>query len=167
VAYEDAAAYAAWVGKELPTYYAGDDSDVKVLLGGILAAFAAVTVDAYGAAAESFVREGEHPTLSRQFRECAYRPMIELLRYLEANGFTTYIASGGDRDFMRPITDEIYGIPPERVIGSSSALRYDEEAGTLAYLTQPDVLDDGADQAGAHLEPNRAPADPRGRQFKR
>ena len=69
--------------------------------------------------------------------------MVELLRYLEANGFTTFIASGGDRDFMRPFADDIYGIPPERVIGSSNALRYDDEAGTLAYLAEPDVFDDG------------------------
>ncbi len=71
--------------------------------------------------------------------------MIELLRYLEANGFTTFIASGGDRDFMRPVTEEIYGIPAERVIGSSNALSYqeDEHGGTLVYLAQPDVFDDG------------------------
>ena len=48
--------------------------------------------------------------------------MVELLRYLEANGFTNYIASGGDRDFMRPVTEDVYGIPSERVIGSSNAL---------------------------------------------
>ena len=48
--------------------------------------------------------------------------MVELLRYLEANGFTTFIASGGDRDFMRPFADDLYGVPPERVIGSSNAL---------------------------------------------
>jgi hypothetical protein len=67
------------------------------------------------------------------------------LRFLEANGFTTFIASGGDRDFMRPVTEEIYGIPAERVIGSSNALSYqeDEHGGTLVYLAQPDVFDDG------------------------
>ena len=65
--------------------------------------------------------------------------------HLEANGFSTYIASGGDRDFMRPVTEEIYGIPAERVIGSSNALSYqeDEHGGTLVYLDQPDVFDDG------------------------
>ena len=52
--------------------------------------------------------------------------MIELLRYLEANGFTCYIASGGDRDFMRAIAEDLYGIPPERIIGSSQALEYSE-----------------------------------------
>ena len=72
-------------------------------------------------------------------------PLIELLRYLEANGFSTFIASGGDRDFMRPITEEMYGIPAERVIGSSNALSYqeNEHGGTLVYLAQPDVFDDG------------------------
>jgi hypothetical protein len=71
--------------------------------------------------------------------------MVELLRYLEANGFTNYIASGGDRDFMRPVTEEIYGIPSERVIGSANALRYleDEDGGTLTYAAEPDVFDDG------------------------
>lgn len=71
--------------------------------------------------------------------------MIELLRYLETNGFTNYIASGGDRDFMRPVTEEIYGIPSEHAIGSSNALRYqhDESSGNLMYLAEPDVFDDG------------------------
>ena len=65
--------------------------------------------------------------------------MVELLRYLEANGFTSYIASGGSRDFMRPIADEMYGIPPERVIGSSNALRYDEDehGGSVATTRSP------------------------------
>src|SRR5437763_1339535 len=74
------------------------------------------------------------------------KPMpIELLRHLEANGFTNYIASGGDRDFMRPVTEELYGIPAERVIGSSNALRYldDEHGGTVSYAAEMDVFDDG------------------------
>ena len=78
-------------------------------------------------------------------RDCGYAPMVELLRYLEANGFTTFIASGGDRDFMRAITGEIYGIPPERVIGSTNALQYQDgpDGGTIVYLAKPDVFDDG------------------------
>jgi hypothetical protein len=71
--------------------------------------------------------------------------MVELLRYLEGHGFTCYIASGGNRDFMRAITAEIYEIPPERVVGSSNGLRYtdDEHGGAVAYLAEPDVFDDG------------------------
>ena len=66
--------------------------------------------------------------------------------YLEANGFTNYIASGGDRDFMRPVTQEIDGIPPERVIGSSNALRWsdDEHGGSVApsRLREPTLTDE-------------------------
>jgi len=71
--------------------------------------------------------------------------MVELLRHLEANGFTCFIASGGSRDFMRAVTGELYGIPPERVVGSSNGLEYtdDDHGGSLAYLAQPDVFDDG------------------------
>jgi phosphoserine phosphatase len=134
-----------WLGAVIEKHYAGDDSDVKVLLGGILQAFAGWTVDEYASAAETFLLHGKHPSLGHAFHDCGYVPMIELLRYLEANGFTNYIASGGDRDFMRPLTQTIYGIPPERVIGSSNGLRYqeDEYGGSIVYLAEPDVFDDG------------------------
>ena len=71
--------------------------------------------------------------------------MVELLRYLDANGFTNYIASGGDRDFMRPVTWSMYGIPAERVIGSSNALAYadDEHGGTISYQAAMEFFDDG------------------------
>jgi len=134
----------AWLGNVITKHYHGDDNDVKVLTGGIIRAFAGMTVEEYSDAAGAFLR-GRHPTIDREFRECGYLPMIELLRYLETNGFTNYIASGGDRDFMRPITEEVYGIPSERVIGSSNALTYqeNEDGGSVVYLAQPDVFDDG------------------------
>jgi phosphoglycolate phosphatase-like HAD superfamily hydrolase len=142
------AAYAkdlGWLGDVVTKHYHGDDSDVKVLLAGIMQAFAGMDVDEYHASAHAFLHEGRHPTLDRAFHECGYLPMVELLRYLEANGFTAYIASGGDRDFMRPVTHAIYGIPSERVIGSSSALRYepDDHGGSIVYLAELDVFDDG------------------------
>jgi FMN phosphatase YigB (HAD superfamily) len=135
----------AWLGDVVTRHYAGDESGVKVLLGGILQAFAGMDVEDYQADAHAFLHSGRHPTLGSTFAECGYVPMIELLEYLTANGFTSYIASGGDRDFMRPITEALYGIPSERVIGSSNALRYvpDEHGGSVVYLTEPDVFDDG------------------------
>jgi hypothetical protein len=135
----------AWLSDVITKHYHGDDSDVKVLMGGMIQAFAGQSVEHYSGAAEAFLRGGKHPTLGRAFHECGYLPMIELLGYLEANGFTNYIASGGDRDFMRPVTEDIYGIPSERVIGSSNALAYvdDEDGGTVSYLATPDVFDDG------------------------
>jgi haloacid dehalogenase-like hydrolase len=135
----------AWLGDAITKNYQGDDSQVKVLMGGILQAFAGQTVEEYSSAADAFLRGQEHPTLERSFHECGYVPMIDLLRYLESHGFTNYIASGGDRDFMRPVTGEIYGIPAERVIGSSTGLAYvdDEHGGSVSYLASMDVFDDG------------------------
>lgn len=135
----------AWLGNVITKHYKGDDSDVKVLIGGMLKAFEGMSVDAYCADATTYLTTGRHPTLERTFNACGYAPMIELLRYLEANGFTNFIASGGDRDFMRNVTSEIYGIPPERVVGSSNALRYIEgpDGGSIVYEARPDVFDDG------------------------
>jgi hypothetical protein len=135
----------AWLGGVITKHYHGDDSDVKVLMGGILQAFAGMIVEEYVDAAGTFLSSGQHPTLGRIFQECGYQPMVELLRYLEDNDFSNYIISGGDRDFMRAVTREIYSIPPERVVGSSSGLRYqeDEHGGSIVYLAEPDVFDDG------------------------
>jgi phosphoserine phosphatase len=135
----------AWLGGAVTKHYAGDDTDVKVLLGGVVAAFANWTVEAYQAEAEAYLRDARHPSLGRLLREYTYVPMVELLRHLEANGFTAYIASGGSRDFMRSVADAIYGIPPERVIGSSTELGYreDDHGGSVVYRAAPDVFDDG------------------------
>ena len=74
--------------------------------------------------------------------------MLELLDYLAANGFSNYIVSGGGRDFMRPISQEVYGIPRQRVIGSSAALGYtsDERGGTITHKPELDYLDDGPEK---------------------
>jgi len=135
----------AWLGGAIEKHYVGDDSDVKVLMGGIVQAYAGLTVEEYAAAAAAFLDDALHPTLGRRLRDGWYVPMVELLRYLEANGFTCFIASGGSRDFMRAVTQELYDIPPERVVGSSFGLAYteDEHGGSLAYVAEPDVFDDG------------------------
>ena len=134
-----------WLGKVIDEHYAGDDTNVRTLLGGVLAAYAGMSVDDFEARADAFLRTAQHPTLGRGYLECAYAPMVELLGYLEENGFSNYIASGGGRDFMRPISLEVYGIPRDRVIGSASALEYtsDERGGTITHKADADYLDDG------------------------
>ena len=102
-----------WLGDVVTKHYHGDDSDVKVLIVGMLKAFEGMPVEDYSASAAAFLGRAHHPTLKRRLRDCGYAPMVELLRYLESHGFTNYIASGGDRDFMRPITQELYGIAPD------------------------------------------------------
>jgi len=134
-----------WLAEVLAEHYAGDDANVRVLLGGVLAAHSEISVDRFEAAADSFLRTTRHPTLGRGYLECAYAPMIELLDYLQANGFSNYIASGGGRDFMRPISQDVYGIPRDRVIGSATALEYvsDDNGGTITRRAEADYLDDG------------------------
>src|SRR5262245_66019599 len=78
----------AWIGGAVTKHYAGDETDVEMLIGGLLKAFAGMGVDEYAAGAREFLTGGSHPTLGRTFAECGYQPMVELLRYLEANGFT-------------------------------------------------------------------------------
>jgi phosphoserine phosphatase len=135
----------AWLGAVVAQHYAGDGTNVKVLGAGILAAYAGMSVEDFEAKSDEFLRSAQHPTLGRGYLRCAYAPMLELLDYLAANGFINYIASGGGRDFMRAISQEMYGIPRERVIGSSAALVYtsDDRGGTITHTSEPEYLDDG------------------------
>jgi phosphoserine phosphatase len=129
-------------------HYAGDDRNIPVLAGGVVAAFSGVSVEDFEARSDAFLRGAQHPTLARGYLECAYAPMVELLGYLAARGFSSYIVSGGGRDFMRPISQEVYGIPRQRVIGSSVALAYttDERGGTITHRAEADYLDDGPEK---------------------
>ncbi|MCJ7659313.1 MAG: haloacid dehalogenase-like hydrolase [Anaerolineales bacterium] len=134
-----------WLGGAITKYYQGDDSDVQVMLGGILSLAEGQAVEQVEAAAKDFIENERHPTLGLAYRECIYQPMIELLRYLEANGFINYIVSGGGRDFMRGFAQDLYGIPRERVIGSTVAYRYVEsdDGGEIVQQAVLDVIDDG------------------------
>ncbi|MBU9766379.1 haloacid dehalogenase-like hydrolase [Mycobacterium sp. TNTM28] len=131
----------AWFGDAVTKHYNGDDSALKILAGGILSAYAGLSVEDHAAKIKAFFAEAQHPTLGRPYTACGYAPMVELLRYLEANGFTNYIASGGGRDFMRPVTSSMYGIPPERIIGSSVGLDFVD--GQLKTTATPEFLNDG------------------------
>jgi phosphoserine phosphatase len=135
----------AWLGAAMVKHYRGDDRDLKLLMDAVPKAFDNMSVEVYAAAVTEFFASADHPTLGRPYRGCGYQPMVELLRYLEANGFATYIASGGDRDFMRPVAEALYGIPPERVIGSALAIDYREKAdGTdVLYKAEMEFFDDG------------------------
>jgi phosphoglycolate phosphatase-like HAD superfamily hydrolase len=137
-----------WFGNAITKHYQGDDSDVKVLAGAVMSLHQSMTVEQHAARVSAFFAEARHPTLDRPYQACTYAPMVELLRYLEANGFTCYIVSGGGRDFMRPITSTIYGIPPERVVGSAQGLKFEGSDGHGDLLIQPtlDIWDDGPEK---------------------
>lgn len=130
-----------WFGEAVTKHYNGDDSAIKALAAAILSAYEGLTVQEHADRVKAFFAAATHPTLNRPYTRCGYAPMVELLHYLESNGFTNYIASGGGRDFMRPVTMQMYGVPPERVIGSSVGL--DFRGGHLVTTSKPEFLDDG------------------------
>jgi phosphoglycolate phosphatase-like HAD superfamily hydrolase len=140
-----------WLGDAMVKHYDGDDADLGVLLAEEEVAFEGMSVEGFGAEVMTWLGTAAHPLLHRPYLFCAYVPMMELLRFLEANGFATYIASGGDRDFMRPFAEQIYGIPPERVIGSALGLDFrggsgsgeDEDDTELMYKSKMEFVDDG------------------------
>jgi phosphoserine phosphatase len=137
-----------WLGEVITKHYNGDDRELPVLAAGVLQAFAGITVEDFEAQADRFLRSTQHPTLGRSYLACGYAPMVELLGYLDAAGFRNYIASGGGRDFMRPISQELYGVPRQRVIGSSVSLAWNDDGhgGTIVHMPEVDVLDDGPEK---------------------
>jgi phosphoserine phosphatase len=134
-----------WFGAAITEHYAGDDAKAQALLGGISATYAGIDVEDFVARSGSFLRRTHHPTLGRGYLQTAYAPMVELLGYLEANGFSNHIVSGSGADFMRPISEEVFGIPPERVIGSTTALEYTSDDTGCALIRKAALgfLDDG------------------------
>ncbi len=131
----------AWFGDAVTKHYNGDDSAFNALAGAIFSAYRGLPVEEHAQRVRQFFDAAVHPTLKRPYTACGYQPMVDLLRYLEGNGFTNYIVSGGGRDFMRPITTAMYGVPPERVIGSSVGLDYAD--GNLVTTSTPEFLNDG------------------------
>ena len=110
-----------------------------------LATHTGMTTDAFAKTVTDWLATAEHPKFHRPYTECVYQPMLELLAFLRANGFKTYIVSGGEQEFMRPFTEKVYGIPPEQVIGTQfkSAYRINGSAPEIGRLPQILSVDDG------------------------
>jgi hypothetical protein len=92
-----------------------------------------------------WIATAKHPITKRLYTEMVYQPMLELIGYLRANGFKTFIVSGGGIDFMRPWTERVYGVPPEQVVGSSGKTKFELRDGkpVLMRLPEVDFVDDG------------------------
>jgi phosphoserine phosphatase len=137
-----------WLDATMISHYRGDDADFGLLMRAVEGAFVGMSVHSYAEESARWLRDAVHPMLGRPYLSCAFVPMVELLRYLESNGFATYIASGGDRDFMRPLAEQLYGIPPERVIGSAFEieLRMGEDDTDLLYKSKIEFFDDGPEK---------------------
>lgn len=120
----------------------GDAGSMRVLA----AAHAGMTGDQFAVLVHEWFESASDPRFNRPYADLAYQPMLELLAYLRANGFKTYLVTGGDVEFVRDVAQRMYGIPPEQVIGSTVKYRYGQSNGavSLTRLAQIDTLLDGS-----------------------
>ena len=121
--------------------------DVKGALAGgehaileiIVATHTGMTTAEFEKIVADWIATAQHPKFKRPFTECVYQPMVELLAYLRANGFKTFIVSGGGAEFIRAFAEEAYGIPPDQVVGSSGRLKYQMRGDVPELLKLPAV----------------------------
>lgn len=111
----------------------------KELVDLVMASHAGMTTDEFAAIVRDWIATAKHPKFKRPYNECVYQPMLELGAFLRANGFKTYLFSGGGIEFMRVWAEKAYDIPPEQVIGSSIKTRYEERDGKAVLVRLPEV----------------------------
>jgi phosphoserine phosphatase len=122
---------------DMKTALAGGE---KALGGMLMATHSGMTTEEFEKSVTDWVATAKHPKTGKLFTEMVYQPMLELLTYLRANGFKTFIVSGGGIEFMRPWTEKVYGIPPEQVVGSSVGLKYELRDGSPVLVKTPEIF---------------------------
>jgi phosphoglycolate phosphatase-like HAD superfamily hydrolase len=135
--------FTAVLNQDMKTLAASGEKGIVEI---ITATHSGTTTDEFAAAALHWVSTSLHPRFNRPYIDIVYRSMQELLAYLRANDFKTFIVSGGGLEFMRPWTERVYGIPPERVVGSAGAVKLESEPdGKLVLMKLPQIefIDDG------------------------
>jgi phosphoserine phosphatase len=120
----------------------------------MMASHAGTTTEEFAGIVETWLADAQHPTLARPYTECVYQPMLELLDYLRANGFKTWIVSGGGIEFLRVWAEDAYGIPPEQVVGSSIVTQFEMREGGPVLVRLPEV-DFNDDKAGKPVAINK------------
>ncbi|MEA3546869.1 MAG: HAD family hydrolase [Thermodesulfobacteriota bacterium] len=114
-------------------------SGEKGLIELVMTTHAGMTTDEFADIVKKWLQTAQHPTLKKPYTELVYKPMLELLDYLRANGFKTFIISGGGIEFMRPWVEEVYGIPPEQVVGSSIKTKFEIRDGKPVLVRLPEL----------------------------
>jgi phosphoserine phosphatase len=127
-------------GDIMGAFAAGNRADAAIML----ATHAGMTTEEFSRIVGEWIAKARNPKTGRLYTEMVYEPMLELLSYLRANGFKTFIVSGGGADFMRPWTERVYGIPPEQVVGSTLETKFEMRQGgpVLWKLPEVDLIDD-------------------------
>jgi phosphoglycolate phosphatase-like HAD superfamily hydrolase len=120
---------------------AGERGAVEI----VAATHAGLTPEEFRQTVREWLAKAKHPRFERRYDELVYQPMLEVLAYMRANGFKTYVVSGGGIEFMRTFAEERYGIPPEQIVGSSIVTKFERRDGrpTLFRLPQVNFVDDG------------------------
>jgi len=143
--------FASLLKGDLKTALAGGDHAVLELF---MATHAGMTTVEFERIVKDWIATAKHPKTGRLFTEMTYQPMLELLAYLRANGFKNFIVSGGGIEFMRPWVEQVYGIPPEQVVGSSIKTRFEMRDGKPVLMRLPE-LNFNADKAGKPVAINQ------------
>jgi len=137
-----------WLGKVASDYARGDPSGVFTLAAGVTEAYEGITVEAFDADALEFLSTAQDGRFKVPYKQLIYKPMVQLVDYLQSNGFAVWLTSGGGRDFMRAISEEVYDIPRSMTIGSSITFEYAEDEQGVAQLMRTrqieQPVDDGA-----------------------
>lgn len=133
--------FASVLKGDMKAVAAGGEKGVLEILA---ATHAGMTTDEFTRTVRDWIGSARHPQTGRLFTEMVYQPMLELLAYLRAKGFKTFIVSGGGVEFMRPWTERVYGIPPEQVVGSSGKLEFAMRNGKPVLIKLPavELIDD-------------------------
>ena len=155
--WNDKQPFKAALEDDLKTIAAGGE---HALLELVMATHVGMTTDAFSQIVTNWLTTAKHPRFNRPYTDLVYQPMVELLDYLRANGFKTYIISAGGIEFMRPWTKKVYGIPPEQVVGSSIKTRFELSEGKPVLLRLPEInfIDDKAGKpVGIHMHIGRRP----------
>ena len=128
--------FASLLKGDVKAAFAGGE---RAMLEIIVVTHAGMTTAEFEQIVKDWIATAKHPKFKRLYTECVYQPMVELLAYLRANGFKTFIVSGGGIEFMRPWTEKAYGIPPEQVVGSSIKTKYEWRDGKPVLMRLPEM----------------------------
>ncbi|HEU5181997.1 MAG TPA: HAD family hydrolase [Candidatus Polarisedimenticolia bacterium] len=128
--------FASLLKGELKAALAGGEQAIGSI---IAVSHAGMSVEEFDKTVRDWFRTARHPKTGRPYSEMIYQPMVELLAYLRASGFKTFIVSGGGIDFMRAFATEAYGIPPDQIVGSMGKLRYEARGGKPALIKLPEI----------------------------
>jgi hypothetical protein len=155
--WEDSPALKAVIDGDMQAFAATGMKGLQEIL---MVTHAGMSTKVFAAIVSEWIATAEHPTLKRKYTELTYQPMKELIAYLQDNGFKTYIVSGGGVEFMRPWTEEVYGIPPEQVIGSSILTMFEIEDGKPMLMRESKLFfidDEGGKPVGINMFIGRRP----------